>query len=276
MTSPYGSSAARAVAAAVRDRLAVSAPGAAIILGSGLGGLVHDLEEPRALRYGELPGFPDVAVQGHAGRVVAGTLRGVPVVLFAGRFHAYEGHPAALTAYPARVAHALGASTLVVSNAAGGINRDFAPGDLMAIADHLNLMGSSPLVGAAEPDEPRFPDLSAAYDPELRAALRRVAAEQGTTLREGVYAAVAGPAYETPAEVRMLRTLGADAIGMSTVPEVIVARALGMRVVGVSCITNMAAGIQATPLAHDEVLATTARVAARFQNLVAGLVATLG
>jgi len=271
----FGAAAARTAAATVRAAAGPVTPRVALVLGSGLGALAGVVTVSGSLAYEDVPGFPPVAVHGHAGRLICGTLEDVAVVVFAGRFHGYEGHAAALTAFPVRVAHALGASTLIVSNAAGGINPAFQGGDLMVISDHLNLMGTSPLTGHAEPGDERFPDMSAAYDPTLRAALHGVAAAQDVTLREGVYAALPGPSYETPAEVRMLRTLGADAVGMSTVPEVIVARAVGMRVAGISCITNMAAGIQLTPLAHEEVLETTARVAARFQALVRGLVATL-
>lgn len=271
----YGVAEARLAAASIAPRLCGVAPRVAIILGSGLGALVQDVADPAMVPYAEVPGFPGVSVHGHAGQLVGGTLAGVPVVIFAGRFHAYEGHPLQLTAFPVRVAHALGAHTLFVSNAAGGVNTAFTAGDLMVIEDHINLMFTSPLTGPAGPDETRFPDMSSAYDAQLRGTLHSVANSMGMTLRDGVYAALGGPAYETPAEVRMLRTLGADAVGMSTVPEVVMARALGMRVAGVSCITNMAAGVQQTPLDHSEVLETTARVASQFQTLVRGLVATL-
>lgn len=266
--TPYGAAAARIAAEAIRGRTGSDAPRVAVILGSGLGALVDDVADARSVSYASVPGFPAVAVHGHAGRVVMGRLAGVPVVLFAGRFHGYEGHSSALIGFPVRVARALGADTLVVSNAAGGVNPAFAPGDLMVVTDQLNLTGSSPLAGPLEEGDERFPDMSQAYDPALRAVLHRAAAEQGVVLREGVYAALPGPAYETPAEVRMLRTLGADAVGMSTVPEVIVARAAGMRVAGVSCITNLAAGLQPTPLSHAEVLETTARVSAEFRAVV--------
>ncbi|MGI8508520.1 MAG: purine-nucleoside phosphorylase [Gemmatimonadaceae bacterium] len=271
----YGAAEARLAAVSIVPTLGGVAPRVAIILGSGLGGLVHDVVDPVIVPYAEVPGFPRVSVHGHAGQLVGGTLAGVPVVVFAGRFHAYEGHPLQLTAFPVRVAHALGAHTLFVSNAAGGVNTAFAAGDLMVIEDHINLMFASPLTGPSVPDEIRFPDMSSAYDVELRGTLHSVANSMGMSLRDGVYAALGGPAYETPAEVRMLRILGADAVGMSTVPEVVMARALGMRVAGVSCITNMAAGVQQTPLNHSEVLDTTARVASQFQALVRGFAATL-
>ncbi len=271
----YDSAAARSAAATMAPRLRHVEPRVAIILGSGLGGLVGDIVNPIVLPYAEIPAFPGVSVHGHAGQLVAGTLASVPVLVFAGRFHAYEGHPLQLTAFPVRLAHALGAGTLFVSNAAGGVNTDFAAGDLMVIDDHINLMFDSPLTGAAAPDETRFPDMSHAYDAGLRDTLHAVGDAMGLRLRAGVYAALRGPAYETPAEVRMVRILGADAVGMSTVPEVVMSRSLGMRVAGVSCITNMAAGVQQSPLDHAEVLATTTRVAEQFQALVRGLVGTL-
>ena len=272
---PFGAAAARRAADAVRDRLGVREPAAAIILGSGLGGLADRLEEPRHVPFADVPGFPSATVVGHAGALLAGRLGGREVIALAGRFHMYEGHDAALAALPVRVLHALGARTLVVSNAAGGIRRTFRTGDLMLIHDHINLMWRNPLIGRVEPGDLRFPDMSAPYDPGLLALLREVARDEGVPVVEGVYAGLLGPAYETPAEVRMLERLGADAVGMSTVPEVVVARALGMRVVGVSCITNLACGIQVGPLDHAEVIETTTRVAARFQRLVERFVARL-
>lgn len=265
---PYGSEAARNAAEAIRALIGDSIPELAIVLGSGLGGLVNDVQQSVAIPYNQIPDFPDVAIAGHAGKLVIGKISGRVAAVFAGRFHSYEGYPLQLTAFPIRVAHALGAQTLFVSNAAGGVNTDFKAGDLMAIEDHLNLTFASPLTGAAEPGEVRFPDMSDAYDPALRAALHKAAGKLGMGLRRGVYAMLPGPAYETPAEVRMLRTLGADAVGMSTVPEVTMARMLGMRVAGISCITNLAAGIDKRPLDHAEVLATTSRVAQQFQALV--------
>ena len=273
--APFGAAAARAAADAVRDRLGVRAPAAGIILGSGLGGLAGRLEGARRIPFAEVPGFPSTTVVGHAGALLAGTLGGREVVALAGRFHLYEGHAAALGGFPVRVLHALGARTLVVSNAAGGVRRTFRCGDLMLIHDHINLMGRNPLVGTLEPGDVRFPDMSAPYDPALLALLRDAAAETGVPVAEGVYCGLLGPSYETPAEVRMLERLGADAVGMSTVPEVIVARALGMRVAGVSCITNLACGIGTGPLDHAEVLDTTTRVAARFEALVERFVARL-
>jgi purine-nucleoside phosphorylase len=270
--STFGADAARRAANAIRSRLSSDAPAAAIILGSGLGSLVEEIEEQIVVPYGEIPGLPGATVAGHAGAMIAGRLAGRPVYALAGRFHVYEGHDVRLTAFPVRVVRALGAETLIVSNAAGGVNRLFEPGDLMLIRDHINLMFRNPLIGQAEPGDLRFPDMSAPYDAELAALARTVAAEQGISLREGVYASLLGPAYETPAEVRMLATLGIDAVGMSTVPEVIVARASGMRVLGLSCITNLGCGLSIGPITHAEVLETTALAAAKFQRLVRGVV----
>lgn len=270
---PFGGEAARAAAATIQPLIGDVIPEFAIILGSGLGGLVNDVHGAVAIPYNQIPDFPGVTIAGHAGKLVVGELSGKTVAVFAGRFHAYEGYPLQLTAFPVRVAHALGAHSLFVSNAAGGVNTDFAAGDLMVIEDHLNLTFTSPLTGGAEPGDVRFPDMSNAYDPALQKRLRSVGEKLGIELRGGVYAMLPGPAYETPAEVRMLRTLGADAVGMSTVPEVTMARMLGMRVAGVSCITNLAAGINQMPLDHAEVLETTSRVAARFQSLVREFIA---
>ena len=271
----YGAAAAREAAAVVRERLGVASPSCAIILGSGLGGLAGDLEDARRLPFAEVPGFPTATVAGHAGALIAGRLAGREVVALAGRFHMYEGHPAALAGFPVRVLHALGAPTLFVSNAAGGVRRTFAPGDLMVIADHVNLMFRNPLIGPLQDGDVRFPDMSDPYDRALRAVLREAAAAAGVPLQEGVYFGLLGPTYETPAEIRMLERLGADAVGMSTVPEVIVARALGMRVAGVSCITNMACGISLHPLNHEEVLEVGAQAGVRFRKLVAEFVRRL-
>lgn len=275
MTVPYGAEAAARAAAAVRARVGEFAPAAAIVLGSGLGGLAAKIREPLVIKYNEIPGFPPSTVAGHAGELLTGTLAGRRVLALAGRFHMYEGHDAALAAFPARVLHALGARVLIVSNAAGGINPGFAAGTLMLIHDHVNFMFRNPLVGRVEPGDERFPDMSAPYDPELRALARAVADTHGIALAQGVYAGLLGPSYETRAEVRMLAELGIDAVGMSTVPEVIVARAIGMRVLGVSCITNPAAGLSDTPITHAEVIETTARAAERFEALVTGIVAAL-
>jgi purine-nucleoside phosphorylase len=273
--SSHGAREARVAADAIRPHLGWHAPVAAIVLGSGLGPLAEDIDGAVKIPYREIPGFPSATVAGHAGALIAGRLAGRPVVALAGRFHAYEGHDIRLTAFPIRVVHALGAATLIVSNAAGGVNRLWQPGDLMLIRDHINLMFRNPLIGQLEPGDVRFPDMSDPYDSQLAELARSVAAEQGRVLREGVYAALLGPSYETPAEVRMLAAFGADAVGMSTVPEVIVARAIGMRVLGLSCITNLACGLSNTPITHAEVLETTARAATAFRALVAGVVARL-
>ncbi|MGH7688579.1 MAG: purine-nucleoside phosphorylase [Gemmatimonadaceae bacterium] len=275
MTSPYGAEAAAHAAAAIRARIGDFDPVAAIILGSGLGGLAKRVHDPVVIPYGEIPGFPPSTVVGHAGQLLAGALEGRRVLALAGRFHMYEGHEAALAAFPVRVMHALGAPLLIVSNAAGGIRQSFGPGTLMLIDDHINLMFRNPLVGAVEPGDDRFPDMSAPYDPELRALARSVAQARGIALEEGVYAGLLGPTYETRAEVRMLATLGADAVGMSTVPEVLVACALRMRVLGVSCITNLAAGLSAAPITHADVIQATAAAANRFELLITGVVAAL-
>lgn len=273
----FGAVQARQAAAAIRDRAGGSmpSPAAAIILGSGLGGLAHQVDPLARIPFAEIPGFPAAAVAGHSGMLIAGLLAGKFVLALAGRFHVYEGHDVRLAAFPARVMHALGAPVLIVTNAAGGINRLWQPGDLMLIRDHINLMFRNPLVGTVEEGDARFPDMSDPYDARLADLAREAAAEQRIPLREGVYAAQTGPAYETAAEVRMLAFLGADATGMSTVPEVIVARALGMRVLGLSCITNLACGLSTGPITHAEVLETTSRAASRFEAVVKGVLARL-
>ena len=275
-TSRYGSAAAQTAAAEIRHRIGSSTPGAGIVLGSGLGGLASRIEGAVAIPFADVPGFPSATVVGHAGKLIGGTLAGRPVVALAGRFHMYEGHDAALAGFPVRVFHALGVRSLFVSNAAGGIRRTFRAGDLMLIRDHLNLMFRNPLIGEVEPGDERFPDMSAPYDEAFARQLRGHATALGIPLQEGVYGGLLGPTYETPAEVRMLATLGADAVGMSTVPEVIVARALGMRVAGISCITNLASGISPHPLSHAEVIETTTLVAERFEALVERWIGGLG
>jgi len=271
----HGAAAAKAAAEAVRTRLAVRAPVAAIVLGSGLGDLAARIERPVSVPYGEIPGFHSPGVVGHRGELIGGTLGGREVLALAGRFHMYEGHGARTAAFPVRVVHALGARVLFVSNAAGGVSRAFAPGDLMIIEDHLNLTFRNPLFGAVETTDERFPDMSAPWSPRLVALLRACAGKVAVPVRSGVYAGLLGPNYETPAEVAMLAALGADAIGMSTVPEAIVARALKMEVAGVSLITNMAAGISTAPLDHAEVVEVGTRAAARFAALVTEFVSRL-
>ena len=271
----YGAAAAARAAEMIRQRVGTIEPAAGIILGSGLGGLAARVVDPVVIPFAEVPGFPTATVVGHAGKLMVGKLGGRQVVTLAGRFHMYEGHDAALAGFPVRVLHALGVRTLFVSNAAGGIRRTFRAGDLMLIRDHLNLMFRSPIVGALEPGDVRFPDMSEPYDSALAQLLRDVAAALRVPLVEGVYGGLLGPTYETPAEVRMLGILGADAVGMSTVPEVIVARTLGMRVAGISCITNLASGISPHPLSHAEVIETTKLVAERFESLVESWVGIL-
>lgn len=258
-----------------RSRLPVDKPVAAIILGSGLGGLASRIHDARRVSYAELPGFEAPTVEGHAGELIHGTLGGREVLALAGRFHMYEGHEAERSAFPVRVVHSLGARTLLLSNAAGGVRRTFPAGTLMIVADHINLMFRNPLIGPLLAGDERFPDMSDPYDPALRARLRTIASKLNIALEEGVYAGLLGPSYETPAEVRMLERMGADAVGMSTVPEVVVARALGMRCAAVSCITNPAAGISHEIIAHADVIAVTRRAAAAFETLIETLVAEL-
>jgi purine-nucleoside phosphorylase len=271
----HGATAARASADAIRERLGVQAPTAAIILGSGLGALADRVQGAARVPYGDIPGFHAPGVVGHKGELLRGTLAGREVLLLAGRFHMYEGHSAQVAAFPVRLVHALGARTLFVSNAAGGVRRTLSPGDLMVIVDHLNLQFRNPLVGKQQPGELRFPDMSAPWSARLQRLLEDAARAEGVALQRGVYAGMLGPTYETPAEVRMLERLGADAVGMSTVPEVIVATALGMEVAGISCITNHAAGITAAPLRHDEVMEVGARAASAFCGVVERWVGSL-
>jgi purine-nucleoside phosphorylase len=272
---PVGAAEAKRAADAVRERLGVKSPVAAIVLGSGLGTLADKVTDATRVPYGEIPGFHAPSVVGHKGELIRGMLGGREVLMLAGRFHMYEGHSAQVAALPVRVVHALGARTLFVSNAAGGVRRTFKPGDLMIIADHLNLMFRNPLIGPAQKGEVRFPDMSAPWTPRLQTLLEDCAREVGVTLQRGVYAGLLGPTYETPAEVRMLERMGADAVGMSTVPEVIVAAALGMQVAGISCITNHAAGITAAPLDHSEVVEVGARAGVAFCAVVEAFVRRL-
>ena len=275
MSVAYGRAAARKAADAIRERVGDSRPDIGIVLGSGLGGLAQEIEGAKRVSFNEIPGFPAATVSGHAGALVAGKLGGRNVVALAGRFHMYEGHPAQLAAFPVRVMHELGAPIYFASNAAGGVNRSLNAGDLMIITDHLNLTGVNPLTGPVQDGDERFPDMSAPYDIELRELLRAAAAKVGVEPKEGVYACLPGPSFETRAEVRMLQTLGADAVGMSTVPEVIVARAIGMRAAGISCIANAASGVTDAPVLHADVLEVTARAARGFQALVREFVASL-
>ncbi|MBI3098621.1 MAG: purine-nucleoside phosphorylase [Planctomycetes bacterium] len=249
-------------------------PEVAIVLGSGLGALADAIVDPVSVPYVKLPHFPVSSVPGHQGRLVIGGLEGKTVVAMQGRVHYYEGYSLEEVTYPIRVVAALGAKSIIVTNSAGAVNREYDPGDLMLITDHLNLLGINPLRGAyeGEPGGPKFIDLTEAYDPDLIDVAKKAARSLKLKIRAGVYAISPGPSYETPAEVNMLRTLGADAIGMSTVPEVIVARAQGLRVAGISCIANRAAGLSFHPLTHAEVLETTARVGRDFSALVRRIV----
>ena len=244
-------------------------PRVALVLGSGLGALADDLEDSTAIPYEEVPGFARPTVEGHAGRLVLGRIGPTPVAAMQGRFHYYEGYTLEETTFPVRVLSLLGAQSIVLTNAAGGINNALRQGSLMLISDHLNLMGASPLRGPNDARfGPRFPDMSEVYDRAYQEVAVQEAHAMKVELRRGVYAALPGPNYETPAEIRMLRALGADAVGMSTVPEAIVARQMGVRVLGLSCITNMASGVLDQPIDHGEVIETGQRVRATFTELL--------
>lgn len=265
----------QAAVQAVRRRVP-EAPQIGLILGSGLGGYADGLADAVAIDYGDIPHFPRSHVVGHKGRLVLGGKRGARCVAMQGRVHLYEGHPASTVAFPARVLVALGAKIIIVTNAAGGLNPAWSPGTLMLIRDHIDLLRDHALRGPNDDRlGPRFPDMTTTYAPELRALVKDVAGEARIALQEGVYVAMPGPCYETPAEVKMLQLLGADATGMSTVPEVVVARHMGARVIGVSCITNQAAGITGEALTHDEVTETATRVRATFEALLDGIVGAL-
>jgi purine-nucleoside phosphorylase len=259
-------------AEAIRARLGGRKPEVAVVLGSGLGPLTGRLADPIRLRYAEIPHFPATSVVGHEGELVIGTLGGRPVLAQSGRFHLYEGHPADVAALPVRVFARLGIGTLVLTNAAGGVRRTFSRGALMMIADHVNLAFRNPLMGPVLAGEKRFPDMSEPYDGGLRALAREVARTRGIRLEEGVYLQLLGPSYETPSEVRMAERLGADAVGMSTAVEVTAARALGLRCMGFSTITNPAAGITGERLEHAEVMEVAKRVAGDLERLVEGVV----
>ena len=249
-------------------------PDAAIVLGSGLGGFASSLDGAVSIPYHNIPNWPVSKVVGHEGKLVIGEVAGRNIAALSGRAHFYEGHDLRKVTFAVRVLGVLGVRTVILTNAAGGINTTFRPGDLMVIDDHINLLGSSPLVGPNdERFGVRFPDLTHVYSPRLRRLADDTAAAQGISLRHGVYVACHGPSYETPAEVRYLRAIGADAVGMSTVPEAIVARHMGIEVLGISCITNFAAGVLPQPLNHDEVLETAQRVRLTFIALLNGVIA---
>lgn len=255
-------------AAVIRQRIGFQ-PEIGLILGSGLGMLADLIENPIVIPYGDIPHFPVSTVEGHAGELVAGQIQGKPVVMMKGRFHLYEGYSVYKVTLPVRVMKEIGVSKLVVTNAAGGINLSYKPGDLMLIRDHINFTFRHPLIGPNDNElGVRFPDMSEAYSARLRSIAQDTAKELGLPLQEGVYVGLLGPSYETPAEIRMLRTMGADAVGMSTVAEVLVARHAGMEVLGISCISNMAAGILDQPLSHEEVIETTEKVKETFLRLI--------
>jgi purine-nucleoside phosphorylase len=245
-------------------------PAIGLVLGSGLGAFARSLEKATAIPYGEIKHFPVSTAVGHSGELVIGHSQGVPIAVMSGRPHVYEGYTYQEVVFPVRVLGRLGVKTLILTNAAGSVNVNYKPGELMVISDHINLMGGNPMIGPNE-DElgQRFFDMTEAYDPRLREIAEKACWKAGVTVRKGVYLALSGPSYETPAEIRMLRTLGADAVGMSTVPEVIAARHMGIRVLGISCITNMAAGLTRRPLDHREVLEVG-------EQVKAGLIEVLG
>jgi purine-nucleoside phosphorylase len=262
----------------IRSRSSLE-PKLALILGSGLGDFADQVSDAVAIPYSEIPNFPQSTVQGHSGRLILGTIAGVPVAVMQGRVHAYEGYSMAQVTFPVRVLGLLGVEKLIVTNAAGGINTRYGQGAIVALSDHINLTGGNAAIGANEPrfgllpnSGQRFFDMSAAYSSRLRKLASEEARKQGWTLDEGVYIAVLGPSYETPAEIRAFRTLGADLVGMSTVHEVIVARHMGIEVLGLSVVTNMAAGVLDEPINHEEVMDTGKRIAAQFTNLLTALI----
>lgn len=246
-----------------------------LILGSGLGELADEIEDAIVIPYEEIPNFPVSTVEGHAGQLVYGLLGGKKVLALQGRFHYYEGYTMGEVTFPVRVMSSLDAHSIIVTNAAGGVNEDFEPGDLMMITDHINFTGTSPLIGPNDEEKgPRFPDLSQAYDKEYQSFIEESATELGLSLKKGVYMGFTGPTYETPAEVRMARIMGGDAVGMSTVSEVIVARHAGLRVAGISCITNLAAGMGAE-LNHEDVIEVSTRIRSSFKELIVSLLGKL-
>ncbi len=265
-----------AAAAVVRAKLGDRQPTVGLILGSGLGGFADGLSNAVVINYADIPHFPRSAVHGHKGRLVIGEYNGAMCIAMQGRAHLYEGHSAQAVAFPARVLVMLGAKTLIITNAAGGLQPAWEPGTLMLIRDHIDMLRDHALRGPNdERFGPRFPDMTRAYCPELRAMVKGTAAKAGIALQEGVYVAMPGPCYETPAEVKMLQVLGGDATGMSTIPEVVVANHMGAKVIGISCITNKAAGITGEALSHDEVTETATRVRATFERLLGEILANL-
>jgi len=267
----------------LREKLADLTPHIAIVLGSGLGAVADAVTSPILVPYGEIPHFPQSTVEGHSGRIVAGLLGGMPVVVMQGRVHYYEGYTPQQVTFPMRVLGTLGVRTAILTNAAGGIRPEYQIGDLVLLSDHINALGFNPLIG---PNEPRFGDgvktglrffdMTQAYSVELRALAHEAARAEGFALREGVYLATSGPSFETPAEIRAFRTLGADLVGMSTVPETIVARHMGLKVLGISCVTNLAAGISATQLSHEEVFEAGSKVQHKLAGLLERLIPAIG
>jgi purine-nucleoside phosphorylase len=263
----------------LRSKLGRLTPHVAVVLGSGLGSVANRVTESVTISYREIPHFPQSTVEGHSGRIVAGRIGGAPVIVMQGRVHFYEGYTPAQVTFPMRVLGALGVGAVILTNAAGGIDNGYELGQLVAIADHINMMGWNPMVG---PNEPRlakkkgaglrFFDMTEAYSQRLRALAQQAARDEGVTLPEGVYLAVSGPSFETPAEIRAFRTLGATLVGMSTVPETIVARHMGIEVLGISCVTNKAAGLNARPLSHEEVFETGRLVERRLSGVIERLV----
>src|SRR3989441_3644290 len=259
----------------IRARTDADVP-VAIVLGSGLGAFADELTDSTSIRYDEIPSFARATVEGHSGRLVIGKTNKVTIAAMQGRFHFYEGYSLEDVTFPIRVLKLLGVRTLILTNAAGSLNTEFTPGSLMVISDHINLMGVNPLIG--KNDErfgPRFPDLTSTYDPDLQSMVIEEATAMKIDMRRGVYAALTGPSYETPAEIHMVRTLGADAVGMSTVPEAIVARHMDMQVIGISCITNLAAGVSSRPIDHSQVMEIGESVRGQFTELLRRVIAKL-
>lgn len=260
---------------AIREKTELM-PKVGIVLGSGLGGLAASVQNPCVIPYQEIPGFAPSTAPGHAGKLLLGTIGSIPVVCMQGRLHYYEGHRMEDIVLPVRVMKALGAQTVILTNAAGGVSTDFRPGDLMLLTDHINFLGTNPLIGPNDEEiGPRFPDMTHVYTPSLRSLALQAAQECGISLQQGVYLATTGPSYETPAEIRMFRTLGADAVGMSTVPEAIAAAHCGLQVLGFSLITNMGAGVLDKPLSSEEVIQTADARGHDLQRLVSTILAKL-
>lgn len=252
-------------------------PQVGILVGSGLGSFIDRIESPIIIPYNEIPHFPQADVEGQIGRVILGKIEGVPIAALHGRLHCYDGHPMSEVVFPIRTLAALGIDSIILTSAVGAINLDFSPGDLVAITDHINMMGTNPLVGREVRQlGPKFPNMLNAYSPQLLGQLEEVAIERGIKLKKGVYVGVLGPTYETPAEVRMLRTLGADMVGMSTIPEAIAANHLGVKVMGISCVTNMAAGIERVSESSEEKKTRALQAMELFGNLLTQTVKKIG